>query len=272
MAGHFDAFHWHGFWQVDWMTIDYLLLGEQLERVHTGRLALRAVAIADAWPLFNATRNPLFNRHLLWNQPCDDSEVLERMDAIVEASRRGRLAAVSAVVKATGEWVSLFRFQPYAADSSLCEMGVWTHDRFWHGRVSLELGRACVDAAFSLSDTPILIGAASPDNKSSSRLMELCGMTPTKAVLRQSESEVEVLLQEFAITRDTWMSRERSLAFQQIRLSDPVPGEFASILSPQWSSKPAAVPIKAGQRASGLFAPAPAQRAAASTGTIREQQ
>jgi RimJ/RimL family protein N-acetyltransferase len=203
------------------MPIDYLTLSEQLARVHTPRLALRPAALCDAWPLFHATRNPMFNKHLLWDQPTDDDDVLARMDAIVEASRRGRLSAVSAVVKATGEWASLFRFQPYGANPRFVEMGVWTHDKFWHGRVSLELGRACVDAAFALSDIPVLIGAASPENRSSCKLMELCGLDPASIVLRQTESKTEVPLQEFRITREAWLARGRRDSFAQVALAQP---------------------------------------------------
>ncbi len=196
------------------MPIDFLQLTEQLERVHTGRLVLRQLALADAWPLYQATRNPLFNRHLLWPQPEDVGQVLDRIDTIIDASRKGRLSAVSAMVKQTGEWVSLFRFQPHASRKDAVEMGVWTHDRHWHGRVSFELGRACVDAAFALSGIATLVGAASLDNRSSCRLMELCGMSPTVLVYRPSEEGSEVQLQEFEIRRAQWAEARSKPAFQ----------------------------------------------------------
>lgn len=196
------------------MPTDFLHLTEQLERIHTGRLALRQVALSDAWPLYQATRNPLFNRHLLWGQPDEDQQVIDRVDAIMEASRRGRLSAVSAVVKLTGEWVSLFRFQPHARRPGTVEMGVWTHDRYWHGRVSFELGRACVDAAFALSGIAKLVGAASLHNKSSCRLMEMCGLSPAELVYRQSETGSEVELQEYEITRDEWAANRSKPMFQ----------------------------------------------------------
>ena len=189
------------------MQFDFLNLSEQLERVYSRRLALRAVSLADAWPLFQATRNPSFNRHLLWDRPADEREVLQRIDVIVDASRRGRMAALSAVIKQTGEWVSLFRFQPHASDSQAIEMGVWTHDRFWHGRYSLELGRLCVDAAFSVSDVPKLLGAAAPGNRGSCYLMQAVGMTPRKLVHRSTESGALVALQEFVIERTEWLAQ-----------------------------------------------------------------
>ena len=187
------------------MEPDYLELTGRLERAYSPRLALRQVSLADGWPLFEATRNPLFNKHLLWEPPEHELEVLRRIDAIVEAARRGRLAAVSCVIRATGEWTSLFRFQPYARDPHAMEMGVWTHDRFWAGRYTQELSQMVIDATFAASSVDRLMGAASPDNKGSCGLMRSVGMSPTELVARRTESGQTVELQEFEILREDWM-------------------------------------------------------------------
>ena len=191
------------------MAHDYLELTDRLERAYSRRLALRRVALSDAWPLFEATRNPLFNKHLLWDQPEREHDAIARMDAIVEAARRGRLAALSGVLRATGEWASLFRFQPYAADPETMEMGIWTHDRFWAGRFSLELGLLCVDAVFDSCDVDRLIGAAAPENRGSCFLMRSVGMSEADLVRRPTESGRSVALQEFELLRSDW---ERQVA------------------------------------------------------------
>lgn len=210
------------------MTVDFHSLSEHFERVHSRRLALRQVALADSWPLFQATRNPLFNRNLLWEQPGDETLVIDRVDSIVEAARRGRLTALSAVIKESGEWVSLYRFQPYAANPEYLEMGIWTSPNYWHGRYSLELVRACIDAAFQLFDVPVLVGAAALENRSSCKLMELSGMTPTKLVYRLNEAKTEVELQEFEITREAWAEARKRAMFEQI----PVRAGQAPSLAP----------------------------------------
>ncbi len=197
------------------MAHDYIELTDRLERAYSRRLALRRLALSDAWPLYEATRNPLFNKHLLWEQPEREHAALARMDAIVEAARRGRLAAVSGVVRTTGEWASLFRFQPYAADPESMEMGIWTHDRFWAGRYSVELALLCIDATFDSCDVDRLMGAAAPDNRGSCGLMRAVGMTDTEIVRRPTESGRLVALQEFEILRSDW---ERQVAG---RAADP---------------------------------------------------
>lgn len=203
------------------MTFDFNGLSVQLERVYSPRLALRPVSLCDAWPLFRATRNPEFNKHLMWHQPADDRQLLDRIDLIVEASRRGRLSALSAVSKDTGEWVALFRFQPYSPDSTVLEMGLWTNDRFWHDGYSVELTRACVDATFTLSSANTLIGAAAPENKPSCRVLERCGLTPAQLVYRQGELLAEVPLQEYSISRAAWAAARQTPEFSRVPMFSP---------------------------------------------------
>jgi RimJ/RimL family protein N-acetyltransferase len=87
-------------------------------------------------------------------------------------------------------------------------MGVWIHDKFWHGRYSLELGKLCVDAAFSVSEVQRLVGASAPDNRGSCSLMMAVGMSTTDLVMRDAETGVPMLLQEYSVTRAQWAQRE----------------------------------------------------------------
>ena len=194
------------------MVHDYSELADHLERAYSTRLALRRVSLADGWPLFEATRNPLFNKFLMWDTPAGEHEVLARIDAIVEAQRRGRMAAMSGVIRTTGEWATLFRFQPYAADPDVMEMGVWTHDRFWAGKYTLELSKMCIDACFASCQVERLVGAAAPDNAGSCQLMRSVGMSDTELVTRKTEGGRRVELQEFEILRSDWARRAAARA------------------------------------------------------------
>jgi RimJ/RimL family protein N-acetyltransferase len=186
------------------MQFDFLELTQALECSFTSRVALRPVALSDAWPIFTASRNPGFNRYLLWPQPETEELVLKRVRLIMDASRRGRLTALSAVQRETGEFIGLFRFLPHATLPGTVEMGIWMHDKYWHGRYSLELGRLCVSAAFSLSGVNVLLGASAPENRGSCRLMEAVGMTPVRLVERDTEMGWKASLREYTITRAEW--------------------------------------------------------------------
>jgi RimJ/RimL family protein N-acetyltransferase len=193
------------------MEFDFIELTQALECSFSERVALRPVALSDAWPLYEATRNPMFNQHLLWAQPDREELVLKRVRMIMEASRRGRLTALSAVQRRTGEFIALFRFLSHATLPGTIEMGIWVHDKYWHGRYSLELGRLCVSAAFALSEqVQLLLGASAPANRGSCRLMEAVGMTPGRTVQRDTEMGHQAELVEYTITRSEWTARHVS--------------------------------------------------------------
>lgn len=188
--------------------IDFFELSEALARVRSERVALRPVALADAYPLYRATRHPNFNRFLLWEQPDDEDQVLARVDAIARASAAGRLAAFSAVLVETGEWVALYRFQPHAEWPDAAEVGIWTHDRFWNDRYSLEIMRLCFSAAFSLTSLRSIIGAADTSNAASLRLMIRSGMRRTRMRVTPDESGSRRDSIECRITAEEWASLE----------------------------------------------------------------
>ncbi len=203
------------------MDVDFRELSDRLEHAYSRRVALRPASLTDAWPLFEATRSHEFNRYLLWPRPDCESETLHRMSLIAREARKGRLCALSAVVRNTGEWIGLFRFLPHATREGVVEMGVWLHTKFWHGRYSLELGRLCVSAAFALSNVKSLLGASAPANRASCELMRMVGMNPLQLVKRPTEMGYEVELQEYVITRADWHSQHRV----QFDLFDPRPVE-----------------------------------------------
>ena len=136
----------------------------------------------------------------------------------------GRLTALSAVQRTTGEFIALFRFIPHATLPGTVEMGVWMHDKYWHGRYGLELGQLCVSAAFSLSDINQLLGATTLENRGSCHLMSAVGMTPAGTVERDFEIG-RLTLREYTISRSAWAARHATpfSVFDDERVVDHVP-------------------------------------------------
>lgn len=217
------------------MPTDFHDLTARLISVYSKRLALRPVCLSDTWPLFDATRHPAFNAHLLWEQPGSEWEVYRRVEAVVEATRTGKMASVSAVLKQTGAWVSLFRFQPVAPDEEpegTLEMGLWTHAQYWHGRISLELGRMCVDAAFQQPGVERLIGITSTDNRASQQLMEMVGLQLRGPALRDSESGRVRPSLVFEVDRAVWQRQRRGgQAFAAYEDAEAASGRSTSVAS-----------------------------------------
>lgn len=212
------------------MQFDFQELTQALECSFTSRVALRPVALSDAWPIFAASRNPAFNRYLLWPRPETEELVLKRVRLIMDASRKGRLTALSAVHRGSGEFIALFRFIPHATLPGTIEMGIWVHDKYWHGRYSLELGRLCVSAAFALSNVNLLLGASAQENRGSCHLMEAVGMTPGRLVERDTEMGWKATLREYTITRADWAARHATAfsIFDDDRVVEHLPPRVAS--------------------------------------------
>lgn len=165
----------------------------------TDRLALRPLAQADSYPLFSASLNPRFNEHLMWSQPDDHDAVAARVQTIMMRSRAHELAALSAVIKETGQWVSLYRLIQTGATEA--EMGLWTHPDYWSGGYGTELTRAVIDLAFKTTTFNTLMAAASPNNPGACAVLRKCGLTPDVIEHRPAEDGQIVPLIQFRINR-----------------------------------------------------------------------
>lgn len=208
----------------NWQYKMFIDLNEGLERLHSRRLVLRPLCLADAWPLHAATKVPAFNAHLAWDAPANFEAVVMRVQAIMTASRQGRLAAVSAVNKSTGAWVSLFRFLPWKVDPTTIEVGIWTHVDYWRGEYSLELGHMCIDAAFTLTNASRVVGLSLPENRSSCRLMEKVRMLPVSTDVRIAENGRRLDVVQYELRREAWEAARvsRELRFERLDTDGPI--------------------------------------------------
>lgn len=187
------------------MSFDFPNLTAELQRTHSPRIALRQVSLSDSWPLFEATKNPLFNKHLAWQQPESETLVLKRIDLIMDAVAQGKMSAVSVVSRTTGEWMGLFRYIPYQDRDDTVEVGFWSKDKFWSGRYGMEVGMLCIHAAFRLSSVKRVIAVTTINNRSAAFNLARGGMRPEGFSTRPTEDGLRTLqLQEFVVTRDEW--------------------------------------------------------------------
>lgn len=186
------------------MTFNFGDLTEDLNRAYSPRVALRPVCLADGWPLFAATRNPLFNEHIAWSQPKDEMMALDRISKISAAVAQEKMSAVSVVLRSTGEWIGLFRYMPYNNQDKTLEVGLWASDKFWTGRFGREIGQLCINAAFRLSGVERIVGIATQGNRSSRSNMLAGGMRPGEAFSRKVEDGRVFPVQEFLVDRKDW--------------------------------------------------------------------
>lgn len=186
------------------MSFDPERLRVRLLGARSERLWLREPELADAIDLFEATRNPEFNAHLMWAAPPDLSGAAERMQRVIQRARDGLCAAFSAVDRTSGRWAALFRFEPRRDQPSWAELGLWSHPHFWGAGHGEEVTRLAIEQAFTKTSLDGVVACAYPAHKVSVRLLERCGLEPIGQEPRAHESGHTVTLQRMLMTRTRW--------------------------------------------------------------------
>jgi RimJ/RimL family protein N-acetyltransferase len=216
------------------MSFDPERLRARLVGARSERLWLREPTLDDAIDLYEATRNPAFNAHLMWDAPPNLSAVAERMERVLQRARDGVCAAFSAVDRASGRWAALFRFEPRREQAEWAELGLWSHPHFWGAGHGEELTRLAIEQAFIKTSLGAVVACAYPAHKVSMRLLERCGLEPIGLEPRPHESGHTVALARMLMTRTRWSwLRTESIAGW---LPDPV--EIAEPIVPEPTRRP----------------------------------
>ncbi len=185
------------------MSFEPERLNARLVGARSERLMLRAPRVGDAIDLFEASRHPQFNAHLMWAAPSDLEAMRARMQSIIDRAAAGVCAAFSAIDLASGRWAALFRFEP-RPETVWAELGLWSHPDFWGAGHGEELTRLAIDQAFSRTDLEGVIACAQPAHRASMRLLERCGLQPLGLERRAHEAGHEVPLVRMLMTRTRW--------------------------------------------------------------------
>jgi RimJ/RimL family protein N-acetyltransferase len=161
---------------------DFAECMDRIEQYGTRRVLFRPVSHSDAFPLWLATRNPEFNRLLLWDRPDTMGQLARRVERIVDERRLGRMAALSVVVRNTGEWLGLMRLMPLQTpaqlDGTVIESGLWLHPKFWGSNITVEALRAVYDAAFlEMENFDGHVAYTATANEPARRALVACGFS-----------------------------------------------------------------------------------------------
>ena len=211
------------------MAFDPERLRSRLLGARSERLWLREPELADAIDLFEATRHPEFNAHLMWDPPPNVAGAAERLQQVIRRARGGLCAAFSAVERASGRWAALFRFEPRRDQPTWAELGLWSHPQFWGAGHGEEITRLAIEQAFSKTRLDGVVACAYPAHRVSVRLLERCGLEPMGLEPRAHENGHTVTLQRMLMTRTrwTWLRMESIAGW----LPDPV--EIADLTAPE---------------------------------------
>lgn len=204
------------------MSFEPLKLGAALYGARSERLRLRAPVLHDAHSLFEATRHPAFNEHLMWHRPDAIVDVVARLQRVLDRAQAGICAAFSVVEHESDRWAALFRFEP-REEAHAAELGLWSHPAFWGAGHGGELTRLAIDQAFRRSELHTVIACARPQHVASLKLLRRCGLEECGEAPRRHEAGHDVLLREMRLTRERWqwLCADPDSGWMPLRDDDP---------------------------------------------------
>jgi RimJ/RimL family protein N-acetyltransferase len=185
------------------MSFDAERLRARLVGAKSERLMLREPRLGDALDLFEATRHPAFNHHLMWDAPPNLRAVTQRVQGVIDRAAAGACAAFSAIDRASGRWAALFRFEP-REQPTWAELGLWSHPAFWGAGHGEEVTRLAIEQAFVKTDLEAVVACAKPAHTASLTLLGRCGLEPVGLAPRAHEGGYDVPLMQMLLTRTRW--------------------------------------------------------------------
>jgi len=219
--------------------MEFKEFARRINHHYSERLALRSIALSDAWPLFEATQADGFNEHLLWRRPDHHLPVFERIESIISQGDNGQVAAIAAVARKTGQFAALYRFAPFADG---VEMSLWTHPAFWGDGYGTETTRLAVHAAMAESDTTRLYARSMNANKPAQRVLEKVGLKPSDIGSIRDEAGVDRHYLVYCIERSEWTSPDARTGLQKVatpsqRAAVQMPANRHAIITNAWQKQ-----------------------------------
>ena len=164
-------------------------------------ITFRALARADAFPLYQATRDPEFNRFLLWNAPLLDRDILPQVDKLLRASKTDNSVVVSMCEKDTGTWIGVTILKPFRDG---LEMSLYLHPSRWNTGIVFPCGRGVIEAVFQLEPSLPLYVRMHPDNRRMEKICLAYGFRPTDGDVAQHETAGDLSLLVYCLDHSVW--------------------------------------------------------------------
>ena len=177
----------------------------QLKKAFSHRLArnitYRSLARADAFPLFQASRDPEFNRYLLWNAPLLDRDMLPQVDRLLRESTMEKALALSMCEKDTGTWMGLGVLRPFRDG---LELSLYIHPARWNTNTVFTCGRGIIEVVFEHGDQTPLYVRMHPQNRRMERICLAYRFERVDGEQAQHATQGPLDLNVFRLDKERW--------------------------------------------------------------------
>jgi RimJ/RimL family protein N-acetyltransferase len=142
-------------------------LADLFERHSSRTVAFRPFARSDVFPLFVATRNPEFNRFLVWSPPDRLAQLAPQVDKLVRDHQQRRSLSYSIVEHETGAWRGFVILKGFRDG---VEMSLYLHPLAWNTGIVMSVASAVIELLSTQDPTRPIYNRIKVDNRKVSRL------------------------------------------------------------------------------------------------------
>ena len=143
--------------------------------LETERLLHRPFTMEDLPQLIENRSDPEVNKYLGGTRLQNPEAIEKRLQFYIDCYEKYGFGMSAMIWKETGETIGWSGLQPLDGTNEI-EVGYGMIKKFWGKGIGLETAKAWLDFGFRVKNLERIVAVAYPENKSSWRIMEKCGM------------------------------------------------------------------------------------------------
>lgn len=176
----------------------------------TKTIAYRAFSRADAYPLFDAAKNPEFNKKLWWGPPQDINDVVIEVEKLLLEHHTNNAVVLSVVERDTSKWIGMIKFAKW--EDSLI-MTLWTHPDYWRSMTAFRCAEAAVEIVMRNTDITCMYCRVSKDYPIMEKLVTNSGFHHIEESFGVHTKGHTVPCNVYKLDRIDWLRQPKIQAF-----------------------------------------------------------
>lgn len=173
----------------------------------TESIAFRLFTKSDAFPLYQATLNPLFNRKLAWGPPNGFDDVLIQTNLLLREMTSNNSVVISMVEKHTGTWIGIIKFSVYR-DSII--QSLWFHPNYWNKPIIIFGSSAAIDIVFEATELKKIYAKYIVGHSATEKILKRNGYVYIgKDTIPHSNGEI-MECDAYELTYENWQGKSKT--------------------------------------------------------------
>ena len=153
--------------------------------LETERLILRRIVPSDLEDVYAYSSDPSVPRYLLWYPHSSRKQTAQYLKLIDKKYKKAEFYDWGVVIKSDNRLIGTCGFTSFSIENNSAEIGYVINSSYWGRGIAAEAARAVVTFGFEALRLNRIEGNFMPENHSSRRVLEKCGMR-SEGIRRQA--------------------------------------------------------------------------------------